>query len=98
MAFLRISGLRKTFGDLVAVDGVSLAVDEGHTLLPQDWLIERVRDAEVAPPCAITGDWIDAFEDRLQPELAKVEAMSGGSAWQLDRYETSRSRICRVTC
>jgi iron(III) transport system ATP-binding protein len=32
VAFLRISGLRKTFGDLVAVDGVSLAVEEGHTL------------------------------------------------------------------
>jgi iron(III) transport system ATP-binding protein len=32
VAFLRISGLRKTFGDLVAVDGVSLVVEEGHTL------------------------------------------------------------------
>jgi iron(III) transport system ATP-binding protein len=32
VAFLRISGLRKTFGDLVAVDSVSLAVEEGHTL------------------------------------------------------------------
>ncbi len=32
MAFLRISDLRKSFGDLVAVDGVSLAVEEGHTL------------------------------------------------------------------
>jgi iron(III) transport system ATP-binding protein len=32
VAFLRISGLRKSFGDLVAVDGVSLAVEEGHTL------------------------------------------------------------------
>jgi iron(III) transport system ATP-binding protein len=32
VAFLRISGLRKIFGDLVAVDGVSLAVEEGHTL------------------------------------------------------------------
>jgi iron(III) transport system ATP-binding protein len=32
VAFLRISGLRKSFGDLVAVDGVSLGVEEGHTL------------------------------------------------------------------
>jgi len=32
VAFLRIRDLRKSFGDLVAVDGVSLAVEEGHTL------------------------------------------------------------------
>ena len=32
MAFVRIRDLRKTFGELTAVDGVSLAVEEGHTL------------------------------------------------------------------
>ena len=30
--FVRIRDLRKTFGELTAVDGVSLAVEEGHTL------------------------------------------------------------------
>ena len=32
MAFLRISGLRKSFGDLVAVDGVSFAVERGTVM------------------------------------------------------------------
>jgi ABC-type sugar transport system ATPase subunit len=32
VAFVRIKGLRKRFGDLVAVDGVSFEVEEGHTL------------------------------------------------------------------
>jgi iron(III) transport system ATP-binding protein len=32
VAFLRIRELRKRFGELVAVDGVSLSVEEGHTL------------------------------------------------------------------
>ena len=32
MAFVRIKDLRKRFGDLVAVDGVSFEVEEGHTL------------------------------------------------------------------
>jgi iron(III) transport system ATP-binding protein len=32
VAFVRIRDLRKRFGELVAVDGVSLAVEEGHTL------------------------------------------------------------------
>src|SRR5262249_45682001 len=32
LSFVRISNLTKRFGDLVAVDGVSLEVAEGHTL------------------------------------------------------------------
>ncbi len=32
MAFVRVTGLRKLFGGLVAVDGVSFAVEAGHTL------------------------------------------------------------------
>ena len=32
MAFVRIKDLRKRFGDLVAIDGVSFEVEEGHTL------------------------------------------------------------------
>jgi iron(III) transport system ATP-binding protein len=32
VAFVRIRDLRKRFGELTAVDGVSLAVEEGHTL------------------------------------------------------------------
>jgi len=32
VAFVRIKDLRKRFGDLVAVDGVSFEVEEGHTL------------------------------------------------------------------
>jgi ABC-type Fe3+/spermidine/putrescine transport system ATPase subunit len=32
VAFERINGLRKRFGELVAVDGVSFSIDQGHTL------------------------------------------------------------------
>ena len=32
MAFVRVTALRKLFGGLVAVDGVSFAVQSGHTL------------------------------------------------------------------
>jgi iron(III) transport system ATP-binding protein len=32
LAFVRVNGLRKLFGGLVAVDGVSFAVEAGHTL------------------------------------------------------------------
>ncbi len=32
MAFVRVTGLRKRFGELAAVDGVSFSVEAGHTL------------------------------------------------------------------
>jgi hypothetical protein len=69
------------------------AADEGHTLLPQDWVVERVRDAEVSPPCAITGDWIAAFNDGFAPKLEGAKTAAGSPAWQLDRYAATRALI-----
>lgn len=71
----------------------SAAVENGHTMLPQDWLVERVRTAEVSPPCAITGDWIAAFADNLIPQLKRAETANGAPAWQLDRYAATRALI-----
>ncbi|WP_164586733.1 AAA family ATPase [Rhizobium ruizarguesonis] len=71
----------------------SAAVQNGHTMLPQDWVVERVRTAEVSPPCAITGDWIAAFDDNLIPQLKRVETANGAPAWQLDRYAATRALI-----
>lgn len=68
------------------------AANDGHTLLPQDWLVERVRDAEVSPPCAISGDWITAFREGFAPEL-EVAQTAESPAWQLDRYAATRALI-----
>lgn len=69
------------------------ATVEGHTLLPQDWLVTRVREADVSPPCLIGGDWISAFEDGFAPVLAKASDAKGSPAWQLDRYAATRTLI-----
>jgi hypothetical protein len=69
------------------------AVGEGHTLLPQDWLVERVREAEVSPSCAVTGDWIAAFAEGFAPELVRAETGKSAPAWQLDRYAATRALI-----
>jgi len=69
------------------------AANEGHTLLPQDWLVERVREAEIAPPCPITGDWITAFAEGFSPQLEPAETAKSGAAWQLDRYANTRTLI-----
>ena len=55
--------------------------------------MQRVREAEVSPPCAIAGDWIAAFEDSFAPALAKVNDTLGAPAWQLDRYVATRNLI-----
>ncbi|MDP1627646.1 MULTISPECIES: ATP-dependent RecD-like DNA helicase [Pseudomonadota] len=80
-------------GRALIIQALEDAAQDGHTLLPQDWLVERVRDAEVSPPCAITGDWIAAFEESFAPELEEVETATGASGWQLNRYAATRTLI-----
>ena len=69
------------------------ATNEGHTLLPQDWLVTRLRDAEVSPPCPVTGDWVAAFAEGFSPELVPAQTKDGAAAWQLKRYATTRDLI-----
>ena len=75
------------------LDRLEVAAGEGHTLLPQDWLVDRVRTAEVSPPCAIGSDWVDAFGGELTPVIQASTTASGNPAWQLDRYSGSRALI-----
>lgn len=80
-------------GRALMVQALETAAAEGHTLLPQDWLVTRVRDAEISPPCPISGDWTAAFEAAFSPELEKVSTAAGEPAWQIDRYAASRALI-----
>ena len=80
-------------GRALFIQSLEDAALDGHTLLPQDWLVERVRNAEVSPPCALSGDWIEAFKETFSPELEKAETSAGAPAWQLDRYQATRSLI-----
>ncbi|WP_201729473.1 AAA family ATPase [Acidocella sp. C78] len=80
-------------GRALMIQALENSAGEGHTLLPQDWLVERVRSAEVSPPCAISGDWIAAFKESFVPHLESVETADGLSAWQLDRYTATRALI-----
>ena len=72
------------------------AAEEGHTLLPQEWLVDRVRNAEVTPPFPITGDWIAAFKEGFASELEQAETASGAAAWQLNRFVGTRALILRL--
>lgn len=69
------------------------ATTEGHTLLPQEWIVNRIRDAELAPACSIGSDWFEAFGDKLAPVLSEADDATGSPAWQLDRYADARTFI-----
>ena len=69
------------------------AAGEGHTVLPQSWLVQRVRDLDVVPQCAIGGDWVDAFGSTLLTRLTAGKIADGAPAWQLNEYARSRELI-----
>lgn len=80
-------------GRALMIQALERATGEGHTLLPQDWLIQKIRAEEISPPCSIGGDWMEAFKSGFAPELEAVAMADGSSAWQLDRYAGFRSLI-----
>ncbi|WP_442580322.1 ATP-dependent DNA helicase [Mesorhizobium sp. ASY16-5R] len=75
---------------IAALDG---AAEEGHTLLPQNWLIQRVRDWPIEPQCAIGSDWVDTFCDHLSERLEAVKLADGSPGWQLDVAKQHRELI-----
>jgi hypothetical protein len=80
-------------GRAFLIRALERATADGHTLLPQVWLMQKVREEDVSPPCPIGGDWIEAFKSDLAPELEEVQMLGGDAAWQLERYGQSRSLI-----
>lgn len=68
---------------------------EGHTLLPREWLIQRIRGQELRPPCPVDGDTLSMVEGTLEPYVQRVATMSG-QALQLERYVQTRQVIAQV--
>lgn len=66
---------------------------EGHTLLLQSWLVQRVRDMDVVPTCTIGADWVDTFEEHLGDRLAPIELEAAARGWQLHEYGATRKLI-----
>ena len=69
------------------------AANEGHTLLPQSGLVERIRDLDISPQCPIHADWIEAFNTFLKERIAVARMADDTPAWQLQEYARSRDII-----
>ena len=67
--------------------------NEGHTLLPQSHLVQRICDFDITPQCAIGADWIGTFDTFLKEKMNVSHMVDGTPAWQLKRYMIYRRLI-----
>jgi len=75
----------------VMVQTLEDAANQGHTLLPASWLIQRVRERPMKPDCPLDADTLPIVENHLVPLIATVTLIDKSEAFQLDRYvETSK--------
>lgn len=82
-------------GRALMIDRLNQSAIEGHTLLPQDWLLKQVRTLEISNPCPIRGDWVNAHFEFLTEEgkLVSLKLVNEVPAWQLSEYKETREII-----
>jgi len=80
-------------GRALMINTLDQAASEGHTILPQSWLVQRVRDLDISPQCAIGADWIEAFEPFLKVRIVVAKMADGTPAWQLQKFTQTRDII-----
>lgn len=75
----------------VMIQTLEEAANDGHTLLPANWLIQRIRGRPMKPECPLDADTLPIVESHLVPLIATVRLSDKTEAFQLDRYvETSK--------
>ncbi len=79
------------------VDRLEVAsTEEGHTLLPQPWLIERVKALALSPVCPLDADVMPIFDDGLKPVVELIIGEDESRHYQLSRYVDIRRCIADV--
>ena len=79
----------------LVVDLLEGAAEEGHTLLPQSWLIERARERPLQPPCPLGDSVLETMRDGFDPVVQCVSTATGETAYQVARLTECRSIISR---
>lgn len=69
---------------------------QGHTLLPADWLIQRVRNRPMKPECPLDADTISMLGDSRGGAIEPIALEDGALAYQLADYAEA-SRLIRRT-
>ena len=79
----------------LVVDLLENAADEGHTLLPQSWVIRRARDRALQPPCPLGENVLDACAKSFAPVVTRAVTRANEPAYQVDRLAECRTIIRR---
>ncbi len=69
------------------------AQDDGHTLLPYNWIIKLIREMALSPKCLIDNDLMSVLEPYLEPFLTKIELDNNKNALQLTEFIGSGEMI-----
>lgn len=77
----------------LVVDTLEHAADEGHTVLPRTWTVQRIRDRALSPSCPLDEDTFSVVEDTFSPLVTNVPIGKGEQAFQLDRLVETREII-----
>ncbi|NPU97346.1 MAG: AAA family ATPase [Candidatus Omnitrophica bacterium] len=77
----------------LVVDILEEAAQDGHTLLPRSWIIQRARNRSLQPPCPLGENVLEALEENLVPIIERVTTRSDEPAYQVDRLAECRTII-----
>lgn len=80
----------------LVIDTLEGATNEGHTLLPNTWLVQRVRSRPLDPPCPMDSDLLATTADTFAPLVASTTLANGLPALQLDRHTETCEIIRRA--
>ena len=79
----------------LVVDLLQDAAAEGHTLLPQSWLIHRARKRALQPPCPLGDDVLAAMQATFAPIVIRKTTASDEIAFQTAELTKCGSIISR---
>jgi ATP-dependent exoDNAse (exonuclease V) alpha subunit len=77
------------------IDQLERQSKEGHTLFLKDDIIRQIRNLDVQPTCPVDNDLMLVVETSFSPPVEIVETQSGKTAYQLERYRSTRKIIHR---
>ena len=77
---------------LLRIQLLEEAADNGNSLLPATFIVSRIKEYPVQPPCPVTGDIMTAIEPFFKSEI-KCETNNGSKTYQLQRLSDVKDRI-----
>ena len=80
----------------ITVNILENAVDEGHTLLPQIELRNRISETPLKPPCNLKKDLFEVAEDFFNDVIKKVDMADGSPAYQLEYLSAMGDKIKNI--